>query len=121
MTLAAYEIVRENVLSADPEHPLFSVQGGEQRTRGIELEGNARLTDALEVRFGFSTLDPAYTLFDLTASYSTTIASTPLRFGLTANNVADKRHVTSCYLTDFTHWCWFGAERTVEASVQARF
>jgi len=29
--------------------------------------------------------------------------------------------VTSCYLTDFTHWCWFGAERTVEATVQARF
>jgi iron complex outermembrane receptor protein len=188
LTLAAYEITRENILSTDPAHPLFSVQGGEQRTRGIELEGNARLTEALEVRFGFSTLDPeytrgdnvgdhvkgvadqtaslwalysfngtlegltvgggahytgksyaaddldlfgdghpfdvrvpAYTLFDLTASYTTTIASTPLRFGLTANNVADKRHVTSCYLTDFTHWCWFGAERTVEASVQARF
>jgi hypothetical protein len=49
------------------------------------------------------------------------IASTPLRFALTASNVADKRHVTSCYLAPGTHWCWFGAERTVEATVQARF
>jgi iron complex outermembrane recepter protein len=188
LTLAAYEIVRGNVLSADPEHPHFSIQGGEQRTRGIELEGNARLTEALEVQFGFSTLDPeytrgdnvgdhvkgvaeqtaslwalysfngalagltigggahytgksyaaddldlfgdghpfdvrvpAYTLFDLTASYDTMFSSTPVRFALTANNVADKRHVTSYYLTDFTHWCWFGAERTIEASLQARF
>ena len=64
LTLAAYEIVRKNVLSTDPEHPLFSVQGGEQRSRGIEIEGTARLTEALEVRFGFSTLDPEYTRGD---------------------------------------------------------
>jgi iron complex outermembrane recepter protein len=188
VTLAAYEIVRDNILSTDPEHPLFSIQGGEQQTRGIEIEARAQLTEALEVSVGFSTLDPeytrgdqvgehvkevaeqtasiwatydfsgaldglaigggahytgssyaadnldlfgdgnpfdvrvpSYTLIDLVASYTTTIASTPLRFALTANNVADKRHVTSCYLTDVTHWCWFGAERTVEATVQARF
>lgn len=37
-TLAAYEIRRQNVLTADPANPGFSVQTGEQRARGLELD-----------------------------------------------------------------------------------
>ncbi|MDM9379411.1 TonB-dependent siderophore receptor [Chlorogloeopsis sp. ULAP01] len=36
--LAFYQITRQNVLTADPIDPNFSVQTGEQRSRGIELD-----------------------------------------------------------------------------------
>ncbi|MGV0026873.1 TonB-dependent siderophore receptor [Phormidesmis priestleyi] len=37
-TLAAYQITKTNVLTIDPEDPDFSIQVGEQRSRGIELD-----------------------------------------------------------------------------------
>ena len=37
-TLAAFELTRENVITADPDNPGFSVQTGEQRSRGVELD-----------------------------------------------------------------------------------
>lgn len=37
-TLAAFDLSRENVLTADPDDPDLSVQTGEQRSRGIELD-----------------------------------------------------------------------------------
>jgi iron complex outermembrane recepter protein len=37
-TLAAYQITRTNVTTPDPVNPLFSIQTGEQRSRGLELD-----------------------------------------------------------------------------------
>ncbi|BAC88294.1 TonB-dependent siderophore receptor [Gloeobacter violaceus] len=37
-TLAAYQIIKENVRTVDPNNPLFSIQVGEQRSQGIELD-----------------------------------------------------------------------------------
>ncbi|MUL35004.1 TonB-dependent siderophore receptor [Gloeocapsopsis sp. AAB1 = 1H9] len=37
-TLAAYQITKQNVITADPERPRFSLQVGEERSRGIELD-----------------------------------------------------------------------------------
>jgi iron complex outermembrane recepter protein len=37
-TLAAYEITKSNVLTEDPSDPDFSIQVGEQRSRGIEFD-----------------------------------------------------------------------------------
>lgn len=37
-TLAAYQITKTNVTTPDPNNSLFSVQTGEQRSRGIELD-----------------------------------------------------------------------------------
>jgi iron complex outermembrane recepter protein len=37
-TLALYQVTLSNVLTADPINPNFSVQTGEQRSRGIELD-----------------------------------------------------------------------------------
>jgi iron complex outermembrane receptor protein len=37
-TLAAYQITKTNVTTPDPDNPLFSIQVGEQRSRGIELD-----------------------------------------------------------------------------------
>ncbi|MEQ9237082.1 TonB-dependent siderophore receptor [Coleofasciculus sp. E2-BRE-01] len=36
--LALYEITKQNVLTPDPIDPIFSIQAGEQTSRGIELE-----------------------------------------------------------------------------------
>jgi iron complex outermembrane receptor protein len=34
-TITLYEITKTNVLTADPQHQTFSVQTGEQRSRGV--------------------------------------------------------------------------------------
>ncbi|WP_202843180.1 TonB-dependent siderophore receptor [Luteimonas saliphila] len=38
ITLAGYEIVKQNVSTPDPDNALFRVQTGEQRSRGVELD-----------------------------------------------------------------------------------
>jgi len=37
-TLAAFDITKQNVTTADPDNPDFSIQTGEQTSRGIELD-----------------------------------------------------------------------------------
>jgi len=37
-TLAFYDLTRQNVLTPDPEDPNFSIQTGEQKSRGVELD-----------------------------------------------------------------------------------
>jgi iron complex outermembrane receptor protein len=37
-TLAAYQITRTNITTPDPDNPTFSIQVGEQRSRGVELD-----------------------------------------------------------------------------------
>ncbi|OKH45968.1 ligand-gated channel [Calothrix sp. HK-06] len=37
-TLALYQLTKQNVLTTDPEDPDFSIQSGEQKSRGIELD-----------------------------------------------------------------------------------
>ena len=56
-SIAAFDIRQRNVLTADPEHPFFSVQTGEVRSRGIELEGRARVWKQLDVIAAYTYLD----------------------------------------------------------------
>ncbi len=58
LTLAAFEIYQENVLSADPANVFFSLQTDEARVRGIEFEARGNLTRELEIVGGYSYLDP---------------------------------------------------------------
>jgi iron complex outermembrane receptor protein len=37
-TLALYQLTKKNVLTTDPEDPDFSIQTGEQKSRGVELD-----------------------------------------------------------------------------------
>ncbi len=48
-TLAAYEITQQNTLTVDPDHTLYSVQQGETRVRGVELEGRWNVGQGLSV------------------------------------------------------------------------
>lgn len=43
-TFAAFDLVRQNVASNDPDHPNFVLMTGKQRSRGVELETSYRPT-----------------------------------------------------------------------------
>ncbi len=47
-TLSLYQLTRENVTTDDPFHAGFVVATGEQRSRGIELDGQVQLADGVE-------------------------------------------------------------------------
>jgi iron complex outermembrane recepter protein len=47
-TFAAYDLVQQNVLTTDPNNPVFSVQTGEIESRGIEFETKASLAAGLD-------------------------------------------------------------------------
>ena len=49
VTAAAFELRRQNVLTADPDDPNFSIQQGEVRSRGIELEVAAQPDSQLKL------------------------------------------------------------------------
>ncbi len=53
-SLAAFEVKRKDALTTDPVNPDFSVQTGEQRVRGIELEGQWQPTDTLTFNGGLA-------------------------------------------------------------------
>ena len=60
-TVAAFNIKRQNALTADPAHLNFSVQGGELRSRGVEFEGRAKLTKRLKLTAAATKLDVEFT------------------------------------------------------------
>ncbi|KRB61274.1 TonB-dependent receptor [Rhizobium sp. Root708] len=49
VTLSAYHLVQDNVLTPDPIHSGERVQTGQVTMRGVEAEGKAELTDGLSV------------------------------------------------------------------------
>ncbi|KGK40895.1 hypothetical protein LH51_12065 [Nitrincola sp. A-D6] len=49
LTLAVYELTQQNVLTTDLNNPGFSVQTGEMRSRGVEIEGRAHLANNLDL------------------------------------------------------------------------
>jgi iron complex outermembrane receptor protein len=48
-TVAIYQLTKENVLTADPDHPGFSTQIGEQRSRGVEVDVAGEILPGLRV------------------------------------------------------------------------
>ncbi|MBX8518616.1 TonB-dependent siderophore receptor [Pseudomonas cichorii] len=64
---------------------------------------------------------PGYTLFDAAAHYDIPNLYNPmdnLRLALNVSNLANKEYVASCY---YYSWCWYGAQRTVQASATYRW
>jgi iron complex outermembrane recepter protein len=60
-TLALYEITRSNVLTEDPQNPNFSVQTGEQRSRGIELTATGTILPGWNIVAGYAYTDAQVT------------------------------------------------------------
>lgn len=61
VSAALFEIRRIDALTTDPVDPDFSVQTGEQRVRGIELEGVSHLAPTLRLDWGMARLDAKVT------------------------------------------------------------
>lgn len=61
LTAAAFEIRKQNVTTSDPAHPGFSIQTGEIRSRGIELEGHVKPFRGLDLSAFYTWLDVEYT------------------------------------------------------------
>lgn len=60
-TAAVFDLTRSNLTTSDPAHPGFSVQSGEARSRGIELEAKVGVTKDLELIGTYTYLDTKYT------------------------------------------------------------
>lgn len=60
-TLSVFELTLENALTRDPANAFFSVQTGEQRSRGIELEAVADLSRSLKLFASYTYTDTEVT------------------------------------------------------------
>ena len=61
VTGALYQLTKTNYLMADPNGSLFSVEGGEIRARGVELEAKAALSASVNVVGSYTYTDAEYT------------------------------------------------------------
>jgi iron complex outermembrane recepter protein len=60
-TLSVFEIVKRNVTTADPANPNLSIQVGEQRSRGGELELRGRIAPGLDITGALALIDAKVT------------------------------------------------------------
>lgn len=74
LSAAVFNLTQDNTLTSDPNNPAISVQAGEVRSRGIELEARARLTDQFSFIGAFTWQDVEYT-----KDNSGWVGKTPLR------------------------------------------
>mgnify|MGYP000606529493 FL=1 len=61
VTGAVYNLTKTNNLMADPNNPNFSIEGGEIRARGVELEAKAALSASVNVVGSYTYTDAEYT------------------------------------------------------------
>lgn len=61
ITAAVYQLTKDNNLTVDPNDNAFSVQGGEIRSRGFELEAKAAVNENINVTAAYSFTDAEYT------------------------------------------------------------
>lgn len=61
ITAAVYQLTKSKNLTADPNNPNFSVQSGEIRSRGVELEAKAALNANINLTAAYSYTDAEYT------------------------------------------------------------
>lgn len=61
VTLAVFDLRKQNVTTDDPDHDGYSLQTGEVRSRGIELEGTAALSRQIDLVAGYTYLDARVT------------------------------------------------------------
>ena len=61
VTLAAYDLKQNNVLTPDPAHTFFDVQTGQVEVKGLELEGVMRVGAHWSVNTALTTMNPVVT------------------------------------------------------------
>lgn len=63
MTIAVFDIVKENLLSRDPDDPAITRQIGQQSSRGIEVSVGVQVLDRLSVDANFAALNARFDEF----------------------------------------------------------
>ncbi|MDV3351213.1 TonB-dependent siderophore receptor [Leptothoe sp. LEGE 181152] len=76
VTLAAFDIRRQNVVVSDPDDPLFSIQTGEVASRGIDLNLNGEILPGWNVTAAYNYLD-AFISEDTTDIEGNRLANVP--------------------------------------------
>ena len=71
ITASVYDLTQKNVTTTDPTNAAYQVQTGEQRSRGLELEGKAELSQGLDVIASY-----AYTDAEITEANTVGIGAT---------------------------------------------
>ncbi len=61
ITVAAFDLTRQNVLTMDPNNPNFMMAAGEIRSRGIEVEATASLGSGWNLKAAYTYLDTVFT------------------------------------------------------------
>lgn len=64
VTVAAFELIKDNLTMADPADPLRTILAGEATSRGIELDLSGRLTRNWDVAASYAYTDVSYTRSD---------------------------------------------------------
>ncbi len=113
-TAAVYQIDQDNILTRDPVTPSLTVQGGSQRSRGVELSAIIAITDRWKVTPAYAYVDAYYTSLrnatrDLTGNRPINVPATTFSLTSTyrlrtlpATLGASMNHVGSFY-TDTTN------------------
>ncbi|MEH2274129.1 MAG: TonB-dependent receptor [Nostoc sp.] len=60
-TLAAYQITKQNIIVSDPDNPGFSIEVGEQRSRGIEFDIAGEILPGWKIIGSYTYIDPEIT------------------------------------------------------------
>lgn len=74
---ALYQLTQKNALTADPVDSTYSVQTGEVRSRGIELEGRTDLTRELSVIGSYAYTDARTTRTTVASALNRRVAAVP--------------------------------------------
>lgn len=109
LTLALYELTQTNVATPDPAHAGFFVQQGEVRSRGVELEGRTRVTDAFNLIAAYAYTDAETTKANPAANGISTAGLKQL--GIPEHNIS--------LWADYTFS--FGADSTLDIGGGARY
>lgn len=89
--------------------------------KGFGVGGGARYVGSAWGDTANSLKVPGYTVFDAAAHYDIPSLYNPmdnLRLALNVTNLANKEYVASC---NGYAWCWYGSQRTVQASATYRW
>ncbi|WP_458097563.1 TonB-dependent siderophore receptor [Roseomonas sp. WA12] len=58
LSFAAFDLLQENLATRDPQYPLFSIQEGQVRSRGFEVEAKGELMTGLSFTTSYALLNP---------------------------------------------------------------
>lgn len=95
ITASVYDLTQKNVTTTDPTNASYQVQTGEQRSRGLELEGKAELAKGLD-------LIAAYAYTDAEVTKANTVGTGTTAYSLKGNvPIAVARNSASLWL-DYT-------------------